>query len=245
MRVFLNGDDFGLTESCSRAIAEALQRGIIHGTTMMATGEYFEQAASLARDRGFARQVGVHFNLTEGAPLTEDIRSVAAFVRDGRFHKDYLRDPQPLSQAAQAAVIAELTVQVERIRAAGFPVTRADSHHYVHNLAALAPLVAQVCRANGIVRIRLNRTFSTPARPQVTAGRIDNAWWRAQGFVTTAHFGRLSDLANADVDGDVEIMVHPDYDRNGVLIDRTGMSEGFPTGTPLTPLAIGETINFR
>ena len=232
MRI-VNGDDFGLNEGCSLAIAEALQRGMITNTTMMATGEYFSEAVRLAKAQGFTDRIGVHFNLTEGRPLTEEILSVGAFVRDGRFHKEYLSRPRPLTEREENAVIRELSAQVERIADAGIRVRNADSHHYIHTFLYLAPLAARVCRAYGITRVRINRTFSTPERPIITERRIDNAWWREQGFVTTSRFGRLSDISSGAFPDDTEIMVHPDYDRNGALIDRTRVENGCPAGDML------------
>lgn len=233
MSLFINGDDFGMSKSCTLAIAEAIEKELIDGTTMMANGEYFDEAAALAASLGFAGKIGVHLNLTEGAPLTEEIKTVSAFVAGGRFHKEYLKKPCPLTEREQAAVFIELAAQIKRIRQAGINVIRADSHHYIHTFVHIAPLVAEVCRKNGIKRIRINRTFDTPERPIMTDGRIDNSFWCARGFETTAHFGRMSDVELGKIPDDTEIMVHPDYDKNGVLIDRTGTADGYPTGVQI------------
>ena len=230
MSLFINGDDFGMNKSCTLAIAEAIEKGLIDGTTMMANGEYFDEAVTISLDRGFDGKIGVHLNLTEGAPLTEEIKSVKAFVNGGRFHKDYLKNPRPLTEREQAAVCVELAAQINRIRQAGINAVRADSHHYIHTFVHIAPLVAKACKENGIKRIRINRTFDTPDRPVMTDGRIENSFWRAQGFETTERFGRLSDITPGNIPADTEIMVHPDYDKNGVLIDRTGAAHGCPTG---------------
>ena len=233
MSLFINGDDFGMSKSCTLAIAEAIEKELIDGTTMMANGEDFEEAAALAASLGFAGKIGVHLNLTEGAPLTEEIKTVSAFVAGGRFHKEYLKNPCPLTEREQAAVFIELAAQIKRIRQAGINVVRADSHHYIHTFIHIAPLVAEVCRKNGIKRIRINRTFDTPDRPMITDGRIENSFWRAQGFETTARFGRMSDITPGNIPADTEIMVHPDHDKNGVLIDRTGTAHGCPAGAQL------------
>lgn len=233
MNLIINGDDYGMNERCSLAIAQALSDGLITNATMMATGDYFEEAAAIAVKRGFADRLGIHMNLTEGRPLTSEITSTELFVRNGYFHKDYLSNPRQLTSAERSAVTHELEAQTERILQAGIPLSRADSHHYIHTFLHIAPIAAQVCRANGIRRIRINRTFNTAQRPVITEGRIDNEWWRRQGFITTVHFGRMSDLTTEKLSGDTEIMVHPDFDKNGVLIDRTGTENGFPTGVPL------------
>lgn len=235
-RLTVNGDDFGMNRRCTQAIVQAFAEGLITHTTMMANGEFFEEAVLLAKEGGFADRVGVHFNLTEGVPLTQAICACPDFVRDGRFHKRYMKHPRPLTEEETQAVREELSAQILRIKSAGIIPTRADSHHYVHNLTDLAPIAAEVCREHGISVIRLNRTFDTPEHPRITENRVDNAFWQEQGFLTCAHFGRLSDVAERPVPDDTEIMVHPDYDRDGILIDRTGTADGYPVGVPLTGL---------
>lgn len=233
MTLIINGDDFGLNESCSKAIAEAMSNRLITNTTMIATGEYFDEAVRLARDHGFIDKIGVHFNLTEGAPLTPEMKNTPAFVRDGYFHKDYLKNPRELTGQEASAVLTELRAQAERLKASGIPVCRADSHHYIHTFVYIAPLVSAVCKEFDIPRIRINRTFDTGRHPVITNGRVKNSWWNEQGFETTAHFGRLEDIYPDGFPDDTEIMLHPDYDKNGVLIDRTGVQDGYPVGEKL------------
>ena len=233
MALYVNGDDFGLGESCTLAVAEALEKGYITGTTMTANGEYFENAVRLAKKRGFTDKIGVHFNLTEGRPLTKEMEKTELFVEDGFFHKRYLKNPRELTDAEANAVYKELSAQAERLKKSGLAVARADSHHYIHTFIHLAPIAARVCLEHDIIRVRIDRTFDTPERPRITDGRIENLWWRERGFLTTAHFGRMSDLEEGAVPDDVEIMTHPDYDKNGILIDRTGVEDGCPTGRPL------------
>lgn len=231
--VIINGDDFGMNERCSQAIVRAFDEGLVTDTTMMANGAYFEQAAALARKNGFDDRIGIHFNLTEGRPLTREICSFNGFVEDGLFRKDWLSKPCALSEAEQRAVYAELFAQVRRLTDADIRITHADSHHYIHNYTHIAPLVVSVCRRCGISKIRLNRTFDTPQHPRLTDNRVDNRYWREQGFVTTEHFGRPSDLAQGTVPDSTEILVHPDFDMSGELIDRLTMSGGYPCGVKL------------
>ncbi len=225
----INGDDFGMTESCTRAICLALKKGLITHTTMLANGGCFEQAVVLAREQGFAEKIGWHINLTEGKPLTDVMSRCPLFVRGGLFHKAYLNNPRTLTPDEQNAVIEELTAQANRLRDSGISIRHADSHHYIHTYQFIAPLVAQVCHSFGVAQIRLNRTF----QPTVTEGRVDNAFWREQGFATTKQFGRPSDFPDGDYPDDAEILVHPDFDKDGNLIDRRGMENGIPYGERL------------
>lgn len=231
--LIINGDDFALSESCSKAIAEALGEGLITNTTMMATGDYFSEAVKLAREFGFINRIGVHFNLTEGRPLTDEIKNTPAFVRNSVFHKDFLKNPRELTEREKSAVLSELRAQAERLKAAGIPVVSADSHHYIHTFIQIAPLVSSVCKKYNIPRVRINRTFNTASRPVISENRIENLWWRERGFETTLNFGRMSDIYESDFPDNTEIMVHPDFDKNGMLIDRTGIEDGYPVGEKL------------
>ena len=229
--IIINGDDFGMNERCSRAIAQAFREELITDTTAMANGAYFDAAVRMAKEQGFDDRIGIHFNLTEGEPLTAAIRQIPDFVDGGCFVKRYVDRPRPLTDAEQESVYAELTAQAQRLRRAGIAVTHADSHHYIHNIPYLAPIAARVCRENAIRCVRLQRCVGEPAESSE-----NNRFWRGEGFLTTDSFCRMSDTFFGVESDRVEIMVHPDFDRLGRLIDRTGMDDGFPVGNPLLPL---------
>ena len=71
----INGDDFGMTESCTGAICLALRKGLITHTTMLANGVCFEQAVVLAREKGFVEKIGCElaqgFYFHKPAPLDD------------------------------------------------------------------------------------------------------------------------------------------------------------------------------
>ncbi|MBQ1453116.1 MAG: ChbG/HpnK family deacetylase [Ruminococcus sp.] len=88
-QIIINADDYGLNERNSKAIAQAFENGLITNTTVLANGEYLDEALALAREKNFFDKLGVHLNLTEGEPLTEDIKSCPRFVSGGVFNKVY------------------------------------------------------------------------------------------------------------------------------------------------------------
>ena len=235
-RIIINGDDFGMNESCSHAIAEAFGRGLITDTTAMSNGEYFDAAVRLAKERGFADRIGIHLNLTEGEPLTGDIRKFPDFVTDGRFNKLAASLNRELAADEYEAVYAELSAQIERLRSAGIGITHADSHHYIHNLPCLLSVAVRACRDNGINKLRLKRDLSKMSAAERKSTADCNAGLRSMGFITTEHFGRPSDICGGDIPDNTELLVHPDFDRNGSLIDRRSMSGGYPVGEILPDL---------
>ena len=66
----MSGDDFGRSESVTRGVIEAHQRGILTSASLVAGGPAFDLAAELALahpDLG----VGVHLTLDEYAPVAD------------------------------------------------------------------------------------------------------------------------------------------------------------------------------
>lgn len=229
--VLINADDFGLTESCTKAIYEAFQKGLITDTTMVANGAAMEQAFLLAPE--LHDKIGVHINLTEGAPLTPEMQQDARFVSNGVF-TDYFRKRssyfRPLSRQDRQALYAEMTAQVERLTSRGIRLTHADSHHHVHWNWMLAPIFFRVCREHGICRIRchknLNGTFKLWNGLYAFLYRMRLKW---NHFRCPDHFEGIR-MYESCPGGISEMMVHPDYDRTGVLIDRL-RKEVSPDGT--------------
>ena len=242
-RVIINGDDYGLNERNSRAIADAIDRGLITDTTMLANIEYFGEAVRMAEERGFTDRIGIHFNLTFGEPLTEDVKACPAFVTDGRFNKQYNR-LTPLSKAEKAAIYKELTAQVEKIERAGIKINHADSHHHIHTAVFIAPIVAKVCREHGITKIRLQRNLGNISAVKRFVKKRYNRWLMKQGFTTTRYFAYVIDIADGEIPDNTEIMVHPDYDKDGVLIDRRDMDGDHPIGYEL-PDYRGDNVKLR
>lgn len=232
-RLLINGDDLGMNESCSRAIAEAFKQNRITDTTAMANGEWIDEALALAREMHFENKIGVHLNLTEGKPLTREICGFPAFVTDGCFNKNAMTLNRELTAAEFEAVYAELTAQILRLKSAGIMLTHADSHHYIHNHPCFLPVVLRLCGEQGIDKLRLRRDLSETDEATTAEIGAYNRFLRTQGFITTDHFGRPEDVAGRDIPDLTELLVHPDFDRDGILIDRRGMSDGFPVGDEL------------
>ena len=86
-RVIINADDFGLTDSCTDAIKDAFLYGIVSDVSLVANGNAFEKATAYAdKWEKLKEHTGIHFNLTEGKPLSKEMQSNARFVTNGRFN---------------------------------------------------------------------------------------------------------------------------------------------------------------
>ena len=66
--LIVNADDFGLSPGINRGIIEAHRRGVLTSTSLMATGDAFDDAVALSRAHR-RLSIGVHLTLIEGAPV--------------------------------------------------------------------------------------------------------------------------------------------------------------------------------
>lgn len=234
LELIINADDFGLNSLCTEAIAQSFRKGLITDTTIVANGGAFDEAAKLATS-DFNGKVGIHFNLTEGTPLTEDIKQLPLFCNDGAFHGKINR-LKPLSVRESKAVGEELTAQCTRLLEAGINITHADSHHHIHTGIFIAPVVMQVCKENHIGKIRIHRNLGDISIVKKTIKGLYNFILKRK-FTGTDYMGGTEDIDfTRKIEGCVEIMVHPDFDCIGNLIDKKGQS-----GSPLTDLKFWES----
>ena len=152
-QLIVNADDFGLTEEVSGGILDAHREGIVTSTTLMANGGAFDAAVSMCR-RTPRLGIGVHLNLTEGAPVSPAWRIPSLVDRKGRLHLSPGRLLKALvvQQINLADVETELRAQIHKIFRAGISPTHLDGHKHVHVLPGVSDIV-----------IRLAGEFSIPS----------------------------------------------------------------------------------
>ena len=222
-RLVINADDFGLNQPCTEAICEAFQKEFITDTTMVANGEAYLEAVDNIQKYNLQNKIGIHFNLTEGVPITEDIKHCSMFCREGTFHGKVNR-LKVLSRFEKRAVYQELNAQIARLEYDDICVTHADSHHHIHTAIFIAPIVARVCKEHGIHKIRIHRNIGNIQGYKKVVKQLFNFWLKSKKFVTAKFFGSLKDvegiLETNMPRGVIEVMVHPEYNRDGVLIDK-------------------------
>lgn len=239
IRFIINADDFGLNQSCTQAICKAFQKQFITDTTMVANGEAYMEAIDNIQRYNLQNKIGIHFNLTEGIPITEDIKQCSTFCDDGKFHGKINR-LKVLSKFEKKAVYQELSAQIARLKDDNICVTHADSHHHIHTALFIAPIVAHVCKEHGIHKIRIHRNIGNIKGYKRVVKQLFNVWLKSKKLITTEFFGSLKDVEGVietDVlQGTVEIMVHPEYDKDGVLIDKVTSDSGAAIGTKLYSL---------
>lgn len=237
LRIVINADDFGMDSSCTAAIIEAFERGFITTTTAMCNMDAFGEAAARIMGMPYKDRVGIHFVLTEGYPLTERIRKDSFFCdEDGMFHGKIKR-LYPFGAERKRAVYEELRRQAEVFAASGLAFHHADSHHHVHTVPAIAPIVRRVMYEFHIGKLRIHRNVERTSMAKSVFKAACNAGLKAAGLAYSDLFCGYREAAAALSSGSgrvLEVMCHPDRSESGVLIDRHGyLPGGIPFGDDL------------
>jgi len=204
--LIVNADDFNLTEGVTRGILDGHRRGIITSTTVMVN------LPGLAASRDLAREVpglglGLHVNLTLGAPVL-DVGAVPSLVdASGRF----VRDRERVGEVgAPAEIRDEAAAQVKRFEEAfGRRPTHIDTHYHMHRLPRVLAAVLEVAADLGLpvravtpeMAVQIRRR-GLPAADRMVGDVGPDAYWTPERLVT---------CITTVEEGDTELMCHPGY----------------------------------
>src|SRR3990172_8154073 len=146
--LIVNADDFGLTGGVSRGILEAYRDGIVTSTTLLVNRT--PEPGLLEELRSSALGVGLHVNLTLGAPVSDVGRVPSLVDAEGRFVRDA---GEVAARVKPEEARIEIGNQIDAFRRlmGRFP-THLDSHHHVGRHAPLLDLMLFFARAIEIGR---------------------------------------------------------------------------------------------
>ena len=144
--LIVNADDFGLTTGVSRGILEAHHRGIVTSTTLLANRPIPEDL--LAELKASPLGVGLHLNLTHGAPISPADEVPSLVDGEGKL----IRDAGKVAVAARPEEAAlELRAQAAMfVRLMGRTPTHLDSHHHVGRHSPILECLLDLAEELGI-----------------------------------------------------------------------------------------------
>ena len=168
--LIINADDFGLCEGVNRAIAEAHTKGILTSTTLMTNMPSAEEAIKIAKSLP-TLGVGIHLNLTEGRPVSNEqiVNLLTNTNGEFGFSANQLAFKSLVSRKFRAAIRTELAAQIQWAIERGINPTHLDSHKHIHSFPSIYPIVCSLARQFNINSIRFTyeptRVFYPPWPP--------------------------------------------------------------------------------
>ena len=128
MKLIINAEDFGLSESVNKGILEGLLEGFITSASLIMNAEYCDEALGMIKKNKLTN-VGVHLNLTYGYPLTKKEKVKSLVEEDGKFR--YMCSMPFFAKYKDAKT--ELKAQIEKFYKSGLTPSHLDFHHYFYS----------------------------------------------------------------------------------------------------------------
>lgn len=242
-RLIINADDFGWAESINRAVDDGHRAGVITSATLLVTGPALESAVQVAHHAP-RLGVGLHFNLTEGRPVSEPGQIPSLVDNQGRFlSRGGLIKAGLTGRLNPDQVALELAAQWRLFMETGLSASHLDGHQHVHFLPRVIEVVLEFCGREKLPLRWPDEQVLPSGEPggksspaQLLRKALFRFWIKSQrgkvtvrGLATNDHlrspFGFRPLVRPLTIDhyklltrnldqGVTELMVHPAYDRD-------------------------------
>jgi len=210
MKIIFNADDYGFSKGINLGIIDAYENGVVRSATMMANMPGFEHGVSLWKSSA-GLKIGAHLVLTTGPSLGGPYKTITDNA--GNFlNQTVIVQRARALELDLSEIKKEFTLQIERILAAGVPITHFDGHHHVHSLPGVIDVVIKLAKKYGVTVRAFDNTLVDC--PGILPPAFDGTF-----YGEAATLGHLEHILS-NCSEDTEIMCHPGY-VDGYLYSRS------------------------
>ena len=152
----INGDDFGFSEGVNRGIIKAHAKGVLTSTSLMVTGDAFEDAVALASSHPNLA-VGLHLVLVKGKAVLPPEKIPHLVDSKGNFPFAPLKTGllYQFNREARKELRLEIRAQLEKFRQSGLQLAHVDSHLHMHSHPFVLQTIVDLASEFEIKTIRL------------------------------------------------------------------------------------------
>lgn len=137
-KLIINADDFGLSEGVNYGIISAYKSGVVRSTSTMANMPGFEHAMELLKENENLG-CGVHMTMSCYKPVLSNLKTIVD--ENGYFIRRITNEV--IENMDLDEIYEEFCAQIEKVRAKT-NITHLDSHHHVHTLEKLRPVIERI-----------------------------------------------------------------------------------------------------
>ncbi|MCC0668088.1 Chitooligosaccharide deacetylase ChbG [Clostridioides difficile] len=138
-KIIINADDFGYCEAVNYGIISAHNNGIVKSTSMMANMPGVEHGVKLLKENRDLN-CGVHMTLSCGRPLLSNLKTIVD--KEGFFIRRIT--DKIIKKMDYDEIYRELCAQIDRVKELGIDISHLDSHHHIHTLVNLKPIIEKI-----------------------------------------------------------------------------------------------------
>jgi predicted glycoside hydrolase/deacetylase ChbG (UPF0249 family) len=223
VKIIINADDLGYDGNRDALAFSLMESKKVTSSTLMSTAPDFENAVRRAKSFS-AVSFGVHLALTEFGLISNSSIFHELGIVDANNHvvSDFRKQMIKPNAELKNAIFAEWKLQIEKVLDYGLKISHLDSHHHVHNIFWILPVLKRIQQRFNINRLRsVNRGYlfkEERTRPHLRSNLRhfllkQYCCARTPDFFATFEEGSdyLAKHPGFDVDAIVEMMCHPGH----------------------------------
>ncbi|MEZ9408582.1 carbohydrate deacetylase [Vibrio lentus] len=222
MKLILNADDFGLTESVNHGIVDCFKSGLVKSTTIMMNQPGTQHAIELYH-QGLVSEVGLHFTVTAGKPLTSPELVPSLVDEHGHFFSNVTLFDK--SDVNEDEVMLELNAQYQAAVDAGLKINHIDSHHFGGVFKPLKAAFTRTVNQIGLPVRRIDNILSGQDSLRVPTPDAFDMRFFDEGVSFNALQDLLLSYQTVMPKGVVELMCHPSLSVTDELKSLSGYRE--------------------
>lgn len=224
VKVIVNADDLGASSAVNDSSFDLMDQKLVTSATIIANGPYAQDACRMV-NRYPQCSFGVHLNVTEFAPLSGRPELDRLLDRHGKFDHERTREVAIDSTLAEG-IFREFCAQIQKLMSLGVNVGHIDSHHHIHTMPRIFPILKRVQKRFNIRRVRISRNLYRPDERISPGLKFKKAVYNlllrhyyrtktTQGFGDFTSFYQTATSQTLHHER-VEVMVHPGSDLYGI-----------------------------
>ena len=217
MNIILNADDLGMNPEVNQAIFSLMSERRITSATIMANGSAVEEAVKQQAEFPHC-SFGIHLNGSQFYPLTQSAGLSPLLDSSGCFIPNRLRQTY-ITPSLSQALFEEWSAQIDLVQCLGVRISHFDSHHHMHTVRGILPIIAQLKNRFGIKKIRITKNIFSTNEPVSIKKQAKKWLWNTAlrkwyGATTTDGFTSFDSFMNSTKAelakmNCIELMVHP------------------------------------
>ena len=230
-QLIVNADDYGTNHARNRGICEAAREGIVTSTSVIA-GSITRGDPVHDLRASFGTRIGIHLNLTLGAPLSRRAKTIAnasgAFWEKKTVWQKALHGDFDLNEVED-----EFAAQFDYLLKLGIAPDHVDGNNHIHVFPGIAEVTARIARSFGVTWVRLplesfsgwheyvrrnsrkksfiGRLSGQAAQVFAGAGLRFTEWFAGIQFPVVSKLESLRAFVANLPHGTTELMCHPGY----------------------------------
>lgn len=236
-QITINADDFGYSASVNKAICESFSKGLINSTTIMANMPGFDEAIEFIYNYKLHSKVGVHLVLSEGHPITENLKLQSLFFNKSSISsRNRIKSLFYINRKMERLIYDEFSAQINKVKSNGVKITHIDSHHQIHDMFSIMKIMTELLKEHHIPSMRiLNNLNRSENRLKNAYRNMINIYLKRRGINFSDYLGdqngflefilSKTEYIKRNTRIGIEVMVHPSFNMNGNLVNKIGDNE--------------------